>query len=399
MKKTLLAAALVIGYAGIAQAADTSVTLYGLIDTGIGYQQVKGNDANGHSFKESKTGLTTGIESGSRWGVKGTEDLGQGLQAIFQLESGFDSRTGVQSQSSASSDRLFGRQATIGLQGKSWGRLDFGRQFDISTKYLNPIDPFSGAFGQARMGAVFSSTSKMRWDNMVMYQTPNFSGFQFGAGYSFNVDGGQAFKVSGVDDRNSRGITTGLRYANGPINVALSWNQIKTGTPGVSGGTGVALGDADTNISTWVLGGTYDFAVAKIALAFGQTRNGWMQGLTYGGTVAAVPGSSIATATNLPTFYGAQGLRVNSYLVGLTAPVGSGAILASWTMADPRDSADNPANFFGGDLAKQNTYNLGYTYGMSKRTDLYAVASYAKNASFQRDLKSTFVSVGIRHRF
>ncbi|HEY9460030.1 MAG TPA: porin, partial [Paralcaligenes sp.] len=56
-------------------------------------------------------------------------------------------------------------------------------------------------------------------------------------------------------------------------------------------------------------------------------------------------------------------------------------------------------NFFGGDLAKQNTYNLGYTYGMSKRTDLYAVASYAKNASFQRDLKSTFVSVGIRHRF
>lgn len=398
MKRTLLAAALVIGFVGSAQ-AETSVTLYGLIDTGVGYQQVKGNDANGNSFKESRTGLVQGIQSGSRWGLKGTEDLGGGLQAIFQLESGFDSTTGKQAQSNSLNDRLFGRQATIGLQSNSFGRLDLGRQFDISTKYVDPIDPFSGAFGQSRIGSVFSSASKMRWDNMVMYQTPNFSGFQFGAGYSFNVDGGQQYKVSGVDDKNSRGITTGLRYVSGPINVALTWNQIKTGTPGVSGGTGVTVGDADTNISTWVLGGSYDFEIVKVALAYGQTRNGWMQGLAYGGTVPAVPGSSIATATNTPAFYGAEGLRVNSYLVGVSAPIGNGKILASWTMGDPRDSAGTVGNFFAGDLAKQNTYSLGYTYSLSKRTNLYAVGSYAKNAAFRRDLKSTFAAVGVRHAF
>lgn len=390
MKKTMLAAALAIGFVGTAQ-AETSVTLYGLIDTGVGYQQVKGNDANGNAFKESKTGLVNGIQSGSRWGLKGTEDLGGGLQAIFQLESGFDSSTGKQGQSNATNDRLFGRQATIGLRSNSLGRLDFGRQFDISTKYVDPIDPFSGAFGQSRIGSVFSSTSKMRWDNMVMYQTPNFSGFQFGAGYSFNVDGGQQYKVSGVDDKNSRGITTGLRYVSGPINVALTWNQIKTGTPNA--------GDPDVNISTWVLGGSYDFEIVKVALAYGQTRNGWMQGLAYGGTVPAVPGSSIATPTNAPTFYGAEGLKVNSYLVGVSAPIGNGAILASWTMGDPRDSAGTVGNFFAGDLARQNTYSLGYTYNLSKRTNLYAVGSYAKNAALQRDLKSTFASVGVRHQF
>lgn len=392
MKKTLLAAALVIGFAGAAQ-AETSVTLYGIIDTGIGYQQVKGS-LNGVSYKESRTGLVNGVQSGSRWGLKGTEDLGDGLQAIFQLESGFDSSTGTQNQSSAASDRLFGRQATIGLQGNSWGRLDFGRQTNIASKYFGSIDPFAAAFGQSEIGATFSSTNTMRWDNMVMYQTPSFSGFQFGAGYSFNVDGSQAFKVSGVDNTNSRGITTGLHYTNGPINVALAWDQIKTGTPAA-----VVPGNSDVNINSWLLGGTYDFEVVKVALAYGQTRNGWMQGQGYGGTISNnVPGQP-SFDTNQKTFYGAEGLRVNSYLVGLTAPIGNGQIMADWAMADPRNQADGAGNFYNRDLSKQQTYSLGYTYNLSKRTNVYAVGSYVKNAAFYNDLKSTYVAAGIRHQF
>src|SRR5690606_22871374 len=104
MKKTLLAAALLAGFAGAAQ-AETSVTLYGIIDTGIGYNKIKGD---GGSI--SRVGMINGVQSGSRWGLRGTEDLGDGLRAVFTLESGFDSSNGDHAQDG----RLFGRQATVG---------------------------------------------------------------------------------------------------------------------------------------------------------------------------------------------------------------------------------------------------------------------------------------------
>src|SRR5690606_19947579 len=110
MKKTLLAAALLAGFAGAAQ-AETSVTLYGIIDTGIGYNKVDiPGTATTAGYKHSRVGMINGVQSGSRWGLRGTEDLGDGLRAVFTLESGFDSSDGDQAQGG----RLFGRQATIG---------------------------------------------------------------------------------------------------------------------------------------------------------------------------------------------------------------------------------------------------------------------------------------------
>ncbi|NLJ62864.1 MAG: porin, partial [Alcaligenaceae bacterium] len=162
MKKTLLAAALMAGFAGIAQ-AETSVTLYGILDGGIGFQQLKGSTAaetspffvdekekkvaapwyaDRTSFKNKRTGLIGGIQSGNRWGLKGSEDLGNGLRAVFVLESGFNIANGDQLQGG----RLFGRQATLGLAGDSWGQLDFGRQTNIASKYFGSIDPFGTAF-------------------------------------------------------------------------------------------------------------------------------------------------------------------------------------------------------------------------------------------------------------
>jgi general bacterial porin, GBP family len=180
MKKTLLAAALLAGFAGVAQ-AETSVTLYGIIDTGLGYNKISGGtDAqNG-----SKFGMINGVQNGSRWGLRGSEDLGDGLRAVFQLESGFDSGNGT----SAQGGRLFGRQATVGLASDSWGQLDFGRQTNIASKYFGSIDPFGAGFGQANIGMGLSATNTVRYDNMVLYQTPSFSGFQFGVGYSFNAN-------------------------------------------------------------------------------------------------------------------------------------------------------------------------------------------------------------------
>lgn len=376
MKKTLLAAALTVGFFGVAQ-AETSVTLYGILDGGIGYQKLEVGD---NSAK--KTGMINGIQSGNRWGVKGSEDLGNGLRAVFQLESGFDLGNGSSSQGLNGEGRLFGRQATLGLAGDSWGQLDLGRQTNIGSKYFGAIDPFALGFNQANVGTTFSSVNTVRWDNMVMYQTPNFSGFQFGVGYSFNTSGSQDWDIedgSGInpDDENNRGITTGIRYANGPIAVALSYDNMKQKF-------NVATGAEDVTVSQWNLGGAYDFEVVKAHLAFGQTRNGLFS-------------SGITDELDANPFGGLNldGLKVNSYMAGLTAPIGNGKLMASWQMADPRSNPDAIT----GDLEKTQIYSLGYTYSLSKRTNVYAIGSYAKNAFFLDDAKSTLVGVGLRHQF
>src|SRR5690606_19555888 len=122
MKKSLLVAALIAGFAGAAN-AETSVTLYGVVDGGIGYERLKGS-VNDVDVNGKRTGMLSGGQSANRWGLKGTEDLGSGLQAVFVLENGFDLGNGESTQGG----RMFGRQATIGLRSDAWGQLDFGRQ-------------------------------------------------------------------------------------------------------------------------------------------------------------------------------------------------------------------------------------------------------------------------------
>ena len=403
MKKTLLAAALMAGFAGVAH-AETSVTLYGILDAGIGYQKVKGTDgyaqrANEPELNSKRTGLINGIQSGNRWGLKGSEDLGDGLRAVFVLESGFDLGTG----NSAQGGRLFGRQATLGLAGDSWGQLDFGRQTNISSKYLSAVaDPFGGGFDQANIGGAFTAANTVRYDNMVMYQTPNFSGFQFGVGYSFNGDGKQAWdkdltvydvstgtNITGNNkDLNRQAVTAGLRYANGPVGLAVSYDQIrKRGISFNSNADRFEYNDGgDSTVKSWNIGGSYDFEVVKAYLAFGQTRDGLFEGQTFG-------------ELNKQVGLG-KGLKVNSYLVGLSAPVGAGTIMGSWTMADPR-SAPNTLSDSNGpwEMKKQHTYSLGYSHPLSKRTNVYAIGSYAKNVYFMPDAKSTLIGVGLRHQF
>ena len=381
MKKTLLAAALALGFTGVAQ-AETSVTLYGILDGGIGYQQIKGDN-----FKTRKTGMISGVQNGNRWGLRGTEDLGNGLQVVFQVESGFDLSTGQSQQGG----RLFGRHATVGLQSDAWGRLDIGRQTNIGSKYFAAIDPFGAGFGQSNLGTTFGSVNTVRWDNMVMYQTPNFSGFQFGVGYSFNTDGAQrsSLDVDGVwdlneSDRNRRGITTGLRYANGPLAVALSYEQERIGS---ASGNGLTTPGDDVNVRAWQIGAAYDFEVVKVHAGFGQTRNGM-----FGAGVG-----SIDSNVNITPIAGAlDGLKYNHYMVGLSAPIGAGKILASWQMADPRSNPDSAPN---ADLDKTNIYSLGYTYDLSKRTGVYVFGSYAKDVNFIDGVKATYAGVGMRHRF
>ncbi|MFY1864507.1 porin [Achromobacter xylosoxidans] len=376
MKKTLLAAALLAGFAGVAQ-AETSVTLYGIIDTGLGYNKISGGtDAqNG-----SKIGMINGVQNGSRWGLRGSEDLGDGLRAVFQLESGFDSGNGT----SAQGGRLFGRQATVGLASDSWGQLDFGRQTNIASKYFGSIDPFGAGFGQANIGMGFSATNTYRLDNMVLYQTPSFSGFQFGVGYSFNADDTKTGQTGFRTADNTRAITTGLRYVNGPLNVALAYDQLNASNK-------LSQGAVDATPRQYTIGGSYDFEVVKLALAYARTTDGWFgsQDVNVGNGKL---GFSNGGASGSSSF--ADGFKANSYLLGLSAPIGgASSLFGSWQRVDPSND-----KLTGGD-ATMNVFNLGYTYDLSKRTNLYAYGSYAKNYAFVDDLKSTAVGVGIRHRF
>ncbi|MGY6270184.1 porin [Achromobacter denitrificans] len=404
MKKTLLAAALLAGFAGVAQ-AETSVTLYGIIDTGIGYNNVKASikNAAGDTVAKldgSRIGMINGVQNGSRWGLRGSEDLGDGLRAVFQLESGFDSGNG----NSAQGGRLFGRQATIGLASDSWGQLDFGRQTNIASKYFGSIDPFGAGFGQANIGVSLSAANTQRYDNMVMYQTPSFSGFQFGIGYSFSADDTKGSKDGWVTDAatgdrvwtegatagqtgfrtadNTRAITTGLRYANGPLNVALTYDQLNASN-------NMSQAAVDATPRMYALGGSYDFEVVKLSLAYARTTDGWFAGQGMGTTVGGFSGFGSNVF--------ADGFKANSYMVGLSAPIGGASkVFGSWQMVDP--SNNNLNKLENGDET-MNVFSLGYTYDLSKRTNLYAYGSYAKNYAFLEDAKSTAVGLGIRHRF
>jgi len=373
MKKTLLAAALLAGFAGVAQ-AETSVTLYGIIDTGLGYNKISGGP---DAINGSRFGMINGVQNGSRWGLRGSEDLGDGLRAVFQLESGFNSGNG----NSAQNDRLFGRQATIGLASDSWGQLDFGRQTNISSKYFGSIDPFGAGFGQANIGVALSAANTVRYDNMVLYQTPSFSGFQFGVGYSFNADDNNARQSGWRTADNTRAITTGLRYVNGPLNIAFSYDQLNASN-------NLTQPEVDATPRMYALGASYDFEVVKLSLAYARTTDGW-----FGGQGVSGPAGNINFGNNIF----ADGFKANSYMVGLSAPIGGASkLFGSWQMVDPSNDRLNTAP---GADETMNVFSLGYTYDLSKRTNLYAYGSYAKNYAFIDDVKSTAVGVGIRHRF
>lgn len=377
LTKTLLTGAILAGMAGTAY-AETQVTLYGLIDVGLTYQRGKVGTEDGNRGQyggdyHSRIGMTDGIQSGSRWGLRGTEDLGDGVQAVFVLESGFGASNGRSKQGG----RLFGRQATVGLKSDAWGQFDLGRQTNIASKYFSSIDPFSLSYLNATMGSAFSAANTVRYDNMVMYQTPNMGGFQFGAGYAFNLDdvdrpGG--FKTGD----NSHAVTAGLRYDNGPLNVALTYDQ-------------QFLDPDQPQPKQIILGAAYDFEVLKLSLAYGWSKDGVMAGqedfgFFGGGANTNTPARGQGTTNNAFTW---DGLKINSYLVGISAPIGGASnVFGSWQRADPNKG-----------LEAMDVYSVGYTYDLSKRTNLYSVASYADGAAFVDGNKMLTVGVGVRHRF
>jgi len=391
MKKTLLATALAVGFAGAAS-AQTSVTLYGRIDGGFGYEQYKGTDSSGVETKAKRTGGFNSQQNGSRWGLRGSEDLGGGLKAIFTLESGFDMFRGTSSQGG----RLFGRSAWLGLQNDAWGAVKLGRDYNFGAKYIpTVVSPHGDIYGVNSVHNTFTSgAGTVRADNMISYETPVFSGFQFGVGYSFNYDGAQPYSVSGpTPDRDKTLLTTGLRYSSGPLNIAASYDQLNK-PDDVAGAK---------DVKSWILGASYDFEVVSLHLGFGQDRNGAITPHD-GGTGFANAGGVVRIGRYTPAGEPAVGqytpdAKVNNYSVGLGIPVaGAGKFMVNWQSSRLGSGAVKDGILAAGGKKNQDIYTLAYRYDLSKRTNLYVSGAYGKGYAFN-DMKVQEVVVGLSHGF
>ena len=378
MKKTLLAAALLAGFAGAAS-AQSSVTLYGVVDGGLRYQQVSRNNLDG----TNNFGVAYGQQSGNRFGMKGVESLGNGNNAIFMIESGFELGNGASLQGG----RLFGRQSWMGVENNAWGQVRLGRMINLTTDFLvNVVDPFGAGFGQLNMGNAFTSGNTLRLDNVLMYKTPTMSGFQAGLGYSFATGLSSNGGTTGYgfsSSNNSRQLTAGIKYANGPIYAAASYEKAYAADTTTMNGQ---------SVNNWNIAGSYDFKVVKLAAGYGQTRDGFWAGSGAGGTGASLATTPSGTTTALVF---APNAGYNSYIVGATIPVNAvSRVLLSWTMIAPSGSTKTLYN-----AQNQQSLNLGYTYDFTKRTNLYTYVGQTSNYATVDTAKSTVVGLGMRHQF
>lgn len=347
MNKKLLALA-VLGTMSGAVLAQTNVTIYGVVDAGIAYD--KNISASDKTWR-----LQSGQQSSSRLGFKGSEDLGGGLSAVFTLENGFSIDDGTMS-----GGRLFGRQAWVGLQG-GFGGVKLGRQQTFLYEALNAIDPFNinlAGNAQRIFGyGLYASDPLSRTDNTLSYVTPNFSGMTGQLSYGFGEQAG--------DNSTLRQTGAALSYANGPLNAYFAYHAANDAT---LAGTAAGLGVGTTaDLRTALVGGTYDLGVAKAHLAFADSK----------------------------ADSGAVEVKNRNWLVGVSAPVGVGTIMASYVRNDVRDIAEGVSNL----------YAVGYSHVLSKRTNLYTSVGYTKNDSnvrlnaFANGENGTLFNVGVRHRF
>jgi len=328
MKKPLLALIVLSAFAGVAS-AQTSITMYGIVDAGFVYER------NGPAGNVEK--LTSGVQSGSRLGFRGSEDLGGGTSAKFVLETGIAVDTGGFNQGGLA----FARQSYVGLS-SNWGSLTLGRQYTPHYLALNDIDPFGTGLAGNSQNLIPSVT---RMNNTIKYSSPTWSGFVGELAYGFG-------EVPG-DTTALRQIGASVGYVNGPLYTKIAYQSIENAT-----GT-------DKARNTMAVG-KWDFGLLVASLGYNETKG--------------------------------IGADSRQWIAGASIPFGASTFLVSYIDNNDRNPANNDAT----------QWALGYTYAMSKRTNLYA--SYARinndngaaftvgNASELGTGNQAF-NIGFRHQF
>ena len=395
MKKFIAISSLLLCHFTGAQAQD-SLTVYGIIDLGLQYATV--NQTRNKVFERNQfVGVSSGVQSGSRFGLRGTHSMGGGFETVFTLENGFNAGTGEAQQGG----RLFGRQSTVGIKHNDIGQLDVGRQINLASNYFLPIDPFIEGFGQANIGASFGSANTVRYSNMLMLQAQATKSLTIGAGYSFATELTGIYANNGLcssgicqainqssqfqTNNNLRALTLGAKYANGPLLLAVAYDQLW-------GPDNIPNGPPKPNPTAWLAGGAYDFRVIKVSFAYGQSRNGTWNGQPVGaGTTPTSPLSDGSLGSGALFLAGAA---ASSMMLGMTVPIGEASILASVQRLQQQGDAV-PSTLTG----PQMVYSAAYLYSFSRRTNLYTYASYGNNYAAVRAAQSTVVGVGLRHQF
>lgn len=367
MKKTLLAAALLGSFAASAFAAP-SVTLYGIIDTGLNYTHYRADDGN--TASTDTFSMASGQSSSSRWGLRGDEKIGS-VTVGFNLENGFNSDDGTETMS-----RLFGREASVHVAGK-YGTLYAGREGKlISTAGAAAMggifSPFSVLWGDAGIKAQ-TGTDWGRIDNSLTYVSPSFSGLEIRAQYSFKNDGTKTGDENSSDvDRYA---ALGVSYKNGPAQFGLigdysMWKNVAKATENVDNGFSV------------IAGGNYDFKAVRV---YGQVNYFDNQSTL----VNSVGGLDKFTATTSTTDKkGNLGYEGWGISLGATAPAFGGTVIAGVSYRDAEEvQGDNEY--------KRWEAALGYTYAFSKRTNAYAGVTYAQQKAEMKDKDQTPSAVGV----
>ena len=380
MKKSLIAAALLGTFAASAFAAP-SVTLYGRIDTGLVYTHKNLDNTAGSTDTFS---MDSGVTTGSRWGLKGSEDIGN-AKVGFVLESGFNSDDGASGQGG----RLFGREAQVNVSG-AYGTLYAGRFGSIASDigsigYLGDVSAFPSTYGFVGNQQGSTGTAYDRYDNSLAYQTPTFGGLQGAIMYSFKGDT-QSKEDSIKNARENSGnadryLAAGLRYKAGKAAVVLTGDMTMYGN---AAGEQKAnfYHDVDNGYS-FILGGNYDFGVAK---AFAK--------VTYFDNQVNVLDSFdlISDSRDLKK---AEALKGWGAELGTNVPAFGGNFLAAVGYRDAKDVDDGSYKF------KRWNAAVGYTYAFSKRTNVYGLAGYAQEKANALDRKASGAQVGfgLVHKF
>ena len=374
MKRCLFAlAALAVVDAASAQ---SSVTLFGVVDGAVSGYKNTSETPLGVSVSKSQTAVTSSGYNGTRLGFRGTEDLGGGLAANFWLEAGFNVDTGIGASLGGLS---FNRRSTVSLSG-AFGEVRLGRDYTPTFWNDSIYDPFTSngvginliatANGGTALGVpnsgFQSNANYVRASNSIGYfLPPNLGGFYGQVMYAFNekitydpgslTPPGAAAIVANpalatADNARVGGYVGGrFGYANGPLDIALAYGESTIGSNYFVGST--------TTLDIWNLGASWDFNVVKL---YGEYSNNKQ---------------NTKLAVNAFNPFGLSKPGANGGLVGATVPIGAGLIRASY--AEVRYN-NLPPSFFA-TQPKSDQFAIGYIYNLSKLTALYATTSYLRN--------------------
>ncbi|VVD79191.1 MULTISPECIES: porin [Pandoraea] len=341
-QKTLFAGLVLAGLAAgaVPAMAQSNVTLYGIIDDALTYS----SNQNG----KSNTYLRNGNLAGSRWGLRGTEDLGGGTRALFQLENGFDVNSGAFSTSGV----MFNRQAFVGLKNDNLGTLTIGRQYTPYYLLVGTIGPttyLTGATG-AHPGDIDGLDTTIRINNSVTYTSPVLWGVTASLQYGF---GGQAGAFS-----KGNMYSGALRYDGGPLSIAAGYLRMNN----VGGGT------------SWNSASTGSFGTS--AVNQGYVTADVLQHMAVAGIYTIGNVTLGASYSNVQYKPGAASLFHDTAVFNTAGVHASWIVAPQWRLAAAYSyTAASKSNGIS-DAATYHQVSLAQVYSLSKRTSLYALEAW-----------------------